>query len=339
MARVVLGCGLAHSPQLFTAAADWDIRAKADVRESNHFFRGRTYNWSELSSVRSPEKLSAELGLDRKQRRRELSLRAIDEIAALYAATDADAAIIVGNDQREIFTDDCIPALTVFWGDEIWNRPRSQEQIARLPAGIALGDAGYLPRKDEVYPGCPALARHILESVAGGGFDVAQSRTLPLVDAAISTLSGVPHAYGFVYRQVMRKKIIPSVPIILNTFFPPNQPTVPRCYAFGRAIGEAIASIDDDMRIVVFASGGLSHTVIDPEFDAAFLRALAERDPSQLSPYGEEYFQGGTSECKNWITAAGILSTTSLSMRVVGYQPLFRTAAGTGTGAAFAVWQ
>jgi Catalytic LigB subunit of aromatic ring-opening dioxygenase len=339
MARVVLGCGLSHSPQLFTAAADWDIRAAADVQEPNNFFRGRTHTWSELSSVRMPEKLSEELGIDQKQRRRAVSLRAIDEIAALYAATDADAAIIVGNDQREIFVEDCIPALTVFWGDEIWNRPRSKEQLARLPAGIALGDPGYLPEKDEVYPGSPALARHILHSVTSNGFDVAQSRTLPVVDPAISTLSGIPHAYGFVYRQVMREKLIPSVPIILNTFFPPNQPTVQRCYAFGRAIGNALASIDEAMRIVVFASGGLSHTVIDPEFDAVFLRALADRDLSQLAAYGEEYYQGGNSECKNWITAAGILSTTSLSMRVVGYQPLFRTAAGTGTGAAFAVWE
>jgi hypothetical protein len=339
MARVVLGCGLSHSPQLFTTATDWDIRADADMQERSHFFRGHTYNWNELAQVRASEQLSGAVGLEQRQKRRELSLRAIDEVAALYAATEADAAVIVGNDQREIFVDDCTPALTVYWGDEIWNRPRSEKQAARLPAGIALGDPGYLPEKDEMYPGHPELARHILESVASNGFDVAQSRTLPVVDPAVSTLSGVPHAYGFIYRQVMRNKIIPSVPIILNTFFPPNQPTVKRCYSFGRAIGDAIASIDQDMRIVVFASGGLSHTVVDPEFDAVFLQALVEDDLSRLSVYGEEYFQGGTSECKNWITAAGILSATSLSMRVVNYQPLFRTAGGTGTGAAFAVWQ
>ena len=39
----------------------------------------------------------------------------------------------------------------------------------------------------------------------------------------------------------MKDKVIPNVPIILNTFYPPNQPKVRRCFAFGQSIGRAMS--------------------------------------------------------------------------------------------------
>ncbi len=136
----------------------------------------------------------------------------------------------------------------------------------------------------------------------------------------------------------MKDKVIPNVPVILNTFYPPNQPTVRRCFEFGRAIGRAIQSWKSDQRVAVFGSGGLSHFVVDAEFDRAFLRALSSYDVDALEAFGEKMFQSGTSECKNWITAAGILSTTKLEMDLLEYQPFYRSEGGTGTGTGFATW-
>jgi len=44
----------------------------------------------------------------------------------------------------------------------------------------------------------------------------------------------------------------------------------------------------------------------------------------------------GSSEILNWIALAGAASP--LAMQWSAYEPLYRTPAGTGVGAAFAIW-
>ena len=56
----------------------------------------------------------------------------------------------------------------------------------------------------------------------------------------------VPHAYGFVYHQIMGDKPPPNVPILMNTFYPPTQPSMKRCIAFGKALQKAIQAWDSD---------------------------------------------------------------------------------------------
>jgi 3-O-methylgallate 3,4-dioxygenase len=50
-------------------------------------------------------------------------------------------------------------------------------------------------------------------------------------------------------------------------------------------------------------------------------------------------FRSGTSETKNWITVAGILSDTNLQMKLIDYVPSCRSEGGTGCGMAFAIWE
>ena len=339
MARIVLGMGLSHTPQLHTAVQQWDIRVKADQNNQAHVFRGATYDWQQLQAVRSAENLAAQITVDARQRRLDKGLVAIERLADIYRDVKPDVAVIVGNDQHELFADDITPAFTIYWGEQIENIPRSEEQVKRLPAGIHIADPGHVPPQPAVYPGLPSLGRHTIEHCINAEFDVAHSRRLPKVDPSISILSGIPHAYGFVYRQIMRDQVIPNMPVILNTFYPPNQPTVSRCFQFGRAIGAAIASWPEDKTVAVFASGGLSHFVVDEIFDRAFLAALANNDVEALAALGEDHYQSGTSECKNWVTAAGILSTTALRMQLLEYQPFYRSLGGNGTGTAFAYWR
>jgi OH-DDVA oxygenase len=150
--------------------------------------------------------------------------------------------------------------------------------------------------------------------------------------------SGIGHAFGFVYRQIMRDQVVPHVPFITNTFFPPNQPTARRCFEMGRTVGRAIKAWNSDARVAIFGSGGMSHFVIDEAFDQQIFDALAARDANTLCSIGENWLQSGSSELKNWIAAAGALFETELSGDIVDYQPCYRSEAGTGTANGFVYW-
>jgi len=114
---------------------------------------------------------------------------------------------------------------------------------------------------------------------------------------------------------------------------------VRRCLSLGKALAAAIASWKDDARVAVIGSGGMSHFVVDEELDRGFLAAMKRNDSDALISIPAYNFRSGTSELKNWIPVAGAMSEAGLDMTVVDYQPLYRSAAGTGSGMAFAYWR
>ena len=215
-----------------------------------------------------------------------------------YREVAPDVAVIIGNDQRELFLEDNFPAISIFWGEKIQNRPRTKNQISKLPPGIAISERGHAPPKSATYQGHPKFGFHLIENLVEQNFDVAASSQLPRGSGYVN---GIPHAYGFIYRQIMKDQVIPNVPIILNTFYAPNQPTAARCYALGKSLKLAIDSWDSNARVAVFASGGLSHFVIDEMFDQKFLSSLKEKNTQLLTKIPESVYQSGTSEIKNWI--------------------------------------
>lgn len=330
---------LSHTPQLHTPPDQWALRIAADERNPKHHFRGRTYTWPELLALRAPEQIGRWLSTEEKMRRVERGHAAVDRLARLYAEVKPDVALIVGNDQHELFVEDVMPAMTIYWGAEVPNGPARDEQIARMPPGIHLAEAGHAPPQPLIHPGHPALGRHLIECAIADEFDVAHSQWMREADQTISFSSGAPHAYGFVYRNVMGDEVIPHVPVILNTFYPPNQPTARRCYEFGKSLGRALRSWTSDARVAVFGSGGLSHFVIDEAFDRAFLRAIVAGDAGFLTALDEGLFQAGTSECKNWITTAGVLEGAGLKAELIDYVACYRSQGGTGTGTGFVCWQ
>jgi seryl-tRNA synthetase len=89
----------------------------------------------------------------------------------------------------------------------------------------------------------------------------------------------------------------------------------------------------------VIASGGMSHFVIDEEFDRGLFDAIASHDEKKFLSIPDGYMQSGTSEVKNWIAAAGTLMDSGLEMKLVDYVPCYRSEAGTGTAQAFAYWR
>ena len=336
MAEIVLGLGTSHGPMLSTPWEKWDGRVAADRKNAAHPFRGATYNFDELVELRRGEQLSNEITPAKWQARSAACEAAIATLAERFEAAAPDVAVIVGNDQEELFTAENFPAICVFWGETIANGPRSEEQIANLPPGIAISERGHAPPEESVYPGCPALGRHIIESLIDRDFDVAASSVQP---AGTGYVNGIPHAFGFIYRQIMKDQPVPSVPVMINTFYPPNQPTAARCYAYGTALTEAIESWDSDLRVAVIASGGLSHFVIDEDLDRTVLDAFHANDRDALIALPENLYQSGSSEIKNWIPVSAAMTGAGKKMTLVDYVPCYRSEAGTGNAMGFAVWE
>ena len=136
----------------------------------------------------------------------------------------------------------------------------------------------------------------------------------------------------------MRDKVVPNVPVIQNTFFPPNQPSARRAYEFGKVVKRAIDGWASDKKVAVFASGGMSHFVIDEDFDQRFITALRNGDKDYLCSIPLAQLQSGTSELKSWISLAGLMEDMKVEMHQLDYVPCYRSSAGTGTANGFFWW-
>jgi protocatechuate 4,5-dioxygenase beta chain len=78
------------------------------------------------------------------------------------------------------------------------------------------------------------------------------------------------------------------IPLAVNVIQYPA-PTGHRCYMLGKAIKKAVESWDEDLRVVIFGTGGMSHQIQGPRaglintpFDKAFLDGLSH-DPERLA--------------------------------------------------------
>jgi 3-O-methylgallate 3,4-dioxygenase len=216
--------------------------------------------------------------------------------------------------------------MAVFWGAEVIDVPRDMTNVP--PSRAASMWAKHAPTRS-AYPVPDKLALHVIERLVDSGFDVAQIKEQP--DGV-----SIGHAFTFVRLRLMGERLIPMLPIMLNTYFPPNQPTARRCLALGAALRDAVRSWPEDLRVGVVASGGLSHFVVDEELDRGLLAAIGSGDEEYLRRIPESKLQSGSSEIKNWIVSAGALS--ELRFEVIDYVPGYRSPGGTGCGMAVARW-
>jgi Catalytic LigB subunit of aromatic ring-opening dioxygenase len=336
MARITLGMATAHGPQITLPPDAWDLRVEADRANPDHWFRGKTYDFDQLAALRSSEKLGEKITPEGKQAHFDRCQLALDELSRVYAEVKPDIAVIFGNDQLEIFTDANIPAFAIYWGDTIANIPKTPEMVAKLSKGIAPAEISYCPPTGAQYPGKPELGRHLIEYLTRHGFDVAQSRRFPVGPRGSSS---VPHAYGFVYRRIMKDQVVPNVPVLINTHNPPNRPPIGRCIDIGRALAKAISDWSNDASVALIASGGMTHYAIDETLDRRVLAALAAGDDAGLRQIDESMFaSGGTAEVKSWMAVFGAMSQIGAAMTVVDYVPCYRSEAGTGNAMGFIYW-
>jgi hypothetical protein len=333
MAKIVLAMATTHGVQLHTTVEQWQLRVKAD-KARKHPFRDGIYGFDELVEMRRAEGLDAKSSMEAQKGYHARCHAAMDTLADKWEAAGADVAVILGNDQDEIYkTEQLNPAFMVFFGDTIPSYPQSEEDKKALPPGIAEAEHGHAAETYKEYSGVPDLGMHIIKTLTQHDFDVAASKVWPA-----HAPNGASHAFGHIYRQVMRDNVVPNVPIYQNTFFPPNQPSARRSYQFGQILRTAIDSWDSDQRVAVFASGGMSHFVIDEAFDRKFVAALKKRDKNFLTSIPLQELQSGTSELKSWISLAGLLEDSAADMHEIDYVPCYRSPAGTGTANGFYWW-
>ena len=330
MARIVLGLASSHGPQLEIPPTRWREQGERGRAQAEHRFRGESYSFPELRELRKDDHFERYCTEDAFAAHFERCQAAIGHLAKTLTAAHPDVCIVLGDDQDECFHDDLMPVFAIFTGDETEDFSASDSSRWRF-GDPSLGNP---PAQRTSHPADPALAGHLIESLMTQGFDLARTSKLPV--SVRGDLVG--HAFFYVYRRLMDNEVGPHVPILVNTYNPPNVPSARRCFDFGRALRVAVDQWDENKTVAFIASGGLSHTVIDEELDATVIDALASSDIEKLAEYPDSWFRDGTSEIKNWIILAGTMAGTGLEMKVVDYVPCYRTEAGTGVAMGFAEW-
>tara|TARA_R110002167_G_scaffold13627_8_gene56373 strand:+ start:220 stop:1206 length:987 start_codon:yes stop_codon:yes gene_type:complete len=327
MARITLGLGTSHTPMLNATAEDWFANFAALDRQRGHRDKaGRPLDYDDLLLQADPRARSC-LDPAIMAARHSQAQAGLGRLADTLTGAGLDALIVIGDDQNELLHADNQPSMLIYWGDSIANTPRHRGR--GLPPWYESAMGGYFDDPAREYPVDAELARHVIESLNAQEFDVAAANSVP-------GEHGEGHAYGFVHRRLMGGTVVPVVPVFLNTYFAPNQPSPARCYRLGQALRRAVEAFPGERRVGIVASGGLSHFTVDEELDATVIEALQARDAETLMALPPEKLEAGSSEIRNWICAAGALE--GLELQWTDYIPGYRTEAGTGTGICFAVW-
>ncbi|HXQ10964.1 MAG TPA: hypothetical protein VN805_08205 [Caulobacteraceae bacterium] len=328
MSKMVMGIGSSHSPVLLMEPPAWLRRGEVSDPQNALLFdqEGKHVQYGELLE-RSPPALLKELDPQRLAERYEANNNAIARIAEVLLDVDPDIVVVVGDDHKEVYQDDNMPALAVYWGETLPYRPI---RLMKWPYEDDLKTELWYPQDDRDYPVAAAFARRLIGDLCEREFDPAHSQYYP-------EGQGMTHSFGYIYHRIMTKKVWPVIPVSINTYYPPNQITPRRAFKLGRAIRSAIESWPEDLRVVTIATGGLSHFVVDEPFDQAFLEILKSGSIEDHAKLPREKLQSGNSELRCWSVLAGTVE--GLSMNLIDYVPCYRSKAGTGCGMAFAYWE
>lgn len=328
MSSIVFGAGTSHTPLLTLGADQWFERAKVDYdNPALTLSDGSTLSYPQLLE-RAGARFADEVSVEALGRKAEACQALLDRLADDLEAARPDAVVIIGDDQRELFGTDNLPAISVFHGDPLVMLDRGDES---LPEWRQTSYRGYAMDRAHAFPGHPGLALDIIRGLIERDVDVGSAARV-----ADPSKAGFGHAYGFIIRRLFRGRAIPVVPIILNTFIPPNVLRASRAFDIGQHLRGAIEAAAGDLRVAVIASGGLSHFVVDPDLDARIRGAIRDNDAETLRALPRAALRSGSSEILNWLVAAGALH--GRAVRWEEYVPLYRTPAGTGVGAAFLSW-
>ncbi len=331
MSRIVLGIGTSHSPLLAIPPALWAARGRDDEKRQTIFLAdGRVVSYPELLAEQAgrfaPFATPAVF-----ERQSSEAQRTLDRLADELARERPDLIVIIGDDQEELFSTSHTPAVAIYTGAEIVTYPKN-ELSDTLPEWYRTANAGYLMDRAHRHPAAPEVAMALIDAMIARGVDLGLAGQVH-----DPRQRGFGHAFGFVIHRLMRGAATPVLPLMINTYFPPNVPRPGRCWDIGVALGEAIAELPGDLRVCVVASGGLTHFATDAGFDRRVLQALAESDEPWLRAIDPAALRSGNSEILNWIAAAGALR--DLAAAAPDYLPVYRTPAGTGIGLGFMAWR
>lgn len=223
-----------------------------------------------------------------------------------------DVVILVYNDHASAFSFEIIPTFAL-----------------GCAAEFPPADEGWGPRPVPVVKGHPELAWHIAQSTILDEFDMTIVNKME-VDHGLT----VPLSLMFGQPDEWPVKVIPLAVNVVQ--YPP--PTGHRCYNLGKAIRKAVESFPEDLRVVVFGTGGMSHQLQGPraglinrEFDTRFLDRLAT-DPESLvtMPHVEYVREAGSEgiEMVMWLIMRGALHDDAKEVYRFYHVPASNTAVG-----------
>jgi protocatechuate 4,5-dioxygenase beta chain len=211
--------------------------------------------------------------------------------------------------------------------------------LDKMPT-FAIGAAAEYRNADEGWgiptlppvAGCPDLSWHLINQLVAREFDLTTCQEM-LVDHACT----LPLRLFWPGDGPAPVRI---VPIHINTVqFP--LPTARRVYRLGQAVGAAIAGWNSDQRVVVLATGGLSHQLegeragfINKKFDLQFLDSI-ETNPEWATQFSDVELveRAGTQgvELLAWLAMRAALGAASPRVRTVHrnyHIPISNTATG-----------
>jgi hypothetical protein len=202
-----------------------------------------------------------------------------------------DVIILVFNDHATAFSLDMIPTFAIGTTDTY------------QPA-----DEGWGPRPVPVVHGHPELAAHIAQSVIQQDFDLTLVNKMDVdhgLTVPLSLMFGQPQSWP-----------CPVIPFAVNVVQYPV-PSGQRCFNLGKAIRKAVDSFDQDLKVQIWGTGGMSHQLqgpraglINQEFDKAFLDQLIA-DPASAAaiPHINYVREAGSEgiELVMWLVARGAM--------------------------------
>lgn len=207
-----------------------------------------------------------------------------------------DVIFLVYNDHATAFSLDIIPTFAI-----------------GTAAQFQPADEGWGPRPVPVVKGHPDLASHIAQSVIQQDFDLTIVNKMDVdhgLTVPLSLMCGQPPADKFEWP-------CPVIPFAVNVVQYPV-PSGQRCFNLGKAIRKAIETYDEDIKVHIWGTGGMSHQLqgaraglINKEFDSAFLDKLiadpqAAADISHIDYVREAGSEG--IELVMWLIARGAMN-------------------------------
>lgn len=211
-----------------------------------------------------------------------------------------DFCISIGNDHANQFLLHCTAGFTLHIGHE-----------AR----------GSFAGRSYSYPVASEAALRLVQHMQRAGFDPAFTS-----NASLDYAFGIP--LDFCGWQG------PVLPLFVNAYVPP-QPSMERCFAFGRAMAEGIRTLG--LRAVVICSGGLSHypgteRYIDPgpdtAFDARLMEIMGGGDVRHLLTLDDRKLdETGNIELRCWGVAIGLIGERK--PEVASFEPTWHHNYGT----------
>ncbi len=170
---------------------------------------------------------------------------------------------------------------------------------------------------------------HLIESLVQDEFDITICQEM-LVDHGFI----VPMTLLFGEKDHWPIK---AIPLTVNTVQHPV-PSAKRCYKLGQALGKAIASYPDDMKVVVVGTGGMSHQlqgeragIINVDFDLECIEKIIH-DPEWLTGISNSEImrRAGTEgiETIMWMVMRGALGEKVKLLHKHYHAPISNTGAG-----------